>query len=93
MEEVVIEGFVDGAVVVTGTSDPVNGIVNGSFVITCNGIDEKRIRLIRGFIPMPAYDLNIGDFYIKNVADNYLTLNKQLVSGEYIYIKTIPVIE
>lgn len=90
MSEVVIEAFVDNSIAVSGTVEPIVGLTDGSSVITCNGIDEKRVFVIRGILLLPGIP-GFGDFYTKYIGDNLLTLSQPLVAGEYLYIKTIPV--
>ncbi len=90
-ETIVIEALVDSAPVVTGTTDPVTGITDGSSVITCDGFAGVRVIVERGNIPLPGIDPGGGGaFYTKNLADNFITLSDGLVNGEYIYIQTIP---
>lgn len=92
MEEVVIDGFVDGVLSVTGTSDPVTGLTNGSTLVTCAGLDEKRVRVFRGSTHIAGIpDIISNNFYTKYIIDSYITFSQQLIAGEYIYIKTIPV--
>lgn len=89
---VIIEAVVDGVVVVSGTTDPVSGIVNGSTTITCNAFAGVRVFVVRGGLPLPGIDPGGGQaHYIKALANNFITLvNGPLVSGETIYIETIP---
>jgi hypothetical protein len=92
MTTTVIEAFVDNVISVTGASNPVSGVTNGSTVISCNDLYGNRVRVIRGIFPIISFDPGGGvDYYTKFVVDTFLTLNNPLVAGEYIYIKTIPV--
>ncbi len=88
---IVIEGSVDGTITVTGTSDPVTGLTDGSTVITCDGFIGVRIILERGNLHVPGTDLGDGTtFYTKVLENNYIELSNALAPGEPIYIQTIP---
>lgn len=88
---VVVQCVVDGVPKVTGTSNPVTGIVNGSLVITCAAFAGVRVFIERGNVQVPGIDPGDGsNFYTKDVDDNFITLSAALATGEFIYIETIP---
>lgn len=88
---VVIQSVVDGVPLVTGTSDAVTGITNGSSVVTCAAFAFVRVFVERGSVQIPGFDPGDGsNWYTKNLADDFITFNNPLVTGELIYIETIP---
>lgn len=89
---VVIEAIVNEQPVVTGTINPVTGIVNGSNIITSDAFIGVRVIVIRGNGPIPG--INPGDgsnYFTKLPAADFISLNEFLVPGEFIRIQTIPV--
>lgn len=92
MEEVVIEAFIDSVQSVTGTSDPISGMTDGSSVLSCDGIADKRVFIMRGGFKLPQVT-GFGSYYTKFIVDNLITFSSPLVAGEHLYIKTIPVYE
>lgn len=90
-ETIVIEGLVDGDLLVSGTEEAVTGIADGSSVITCAGFAGVRVIVERGFIPLPGVDPGGGGaYYTKVLEDDFITLSQPLANGEYLYIQTIP---
>lgn len=88
---VVIEAVVDEEPVVTGTSDPVTGIVDGSNTITSDAFVGVRVIVIRGNVPIPGIDPGDGsNYFTKLLLADFINLNEPLVSGEFIRIQTIP---
>lgn len=88
---VVIYCVVDQLPVVTGTTDPVTGIVNGSNTIQCDAFVGVRVIVIRGNIPLFGIDpLDGSAYFTKTLASDFITLNTPLVTGEPIRIQTIP---
>ncbi len=88
---IVIQGNVGGTIDVTGTSDPVTGIANGSSVVTCLGFYNKRVLVMRGGMIIPGIDPGGGgSYYTKNDTDTFITFFYPLVTDEAIYIETIP---
>ncbi len=88
---VVIQAVVGGTVSITGTSETITGITDGSSVITSEALRYVRVFLERGNIQVPGIDPADGSmWYQKNFSDNFITLNTPLVNGELIYLETIP---
>lgn len=87
---VVVQAVVDGVPDVTGTLEAVTGIVDGSFVITSEALRNVRVYIERGNIMNPGIDpMDGSQWHTKVFADNFITFNTPLVSGEFIYIETI----
>lgn len=88
---VVIQAIVDGTVDVTGTFETVTGATSGSSIITSEAFRNLRVYVERGNIINPGIDPGDGSmWHTKNFSDNFITFNTPLVSGEFIYIETIP---
>lgn len=88
---VVIQGFVNGTIDITGTSDSVTGITGGSSFISCSAFGYKRVYIERGGEQILNVDPGDGSaFYTKALSSTVITLNSPLVPGEAIYIQTIP---
>lgn len=88
---VVIEAVVDGVPVVTGSTDAVTGIVDGSNTVTCAAFIGVRVIVIRGNIPIAGIDpLDGSNYFTKLLASDFITFSSPLVAGEFIRIQTIP---
>lgn len=88
---VVIEDVVDQVPVVTGTTESVTGLIDGSNTITSNAFIGVRVIVIRGNIPIPGIDpLDGSNYFTKSLASDFITLSFTLISGEFIRIQTIP---
>lgn len=90
-DTVVVEAVVDEELVVTGTTEIVEGIVDGSTTVTCAAFIGVRVIVIRGNIPIPGIDpLDGSNFFTKLLASDFITFSQPLVHGEFIRIQTIP---
>lgn len=90
-DTVVIEAVIGQEPVVTGTTEEVTGIEDGSNTITCDAFEGVRVIIIRGNVPIPGIDPLDGSYWFtKLLASNFITLNQPLVTGEFIRIQTIP---
>lgn len=90
-DTVVIECVTDEEPVVTGTTEIVTGIVNESNTITCAAFIGVRVIVIRGNISIPGIDpLDGSNYFTKLLANDFITLNAPLASGEFVRIQTIP---
>jgi hypothetical protein len=88
---VVIELVVDRPPVVTGTFALVTGGTNGSSVITSDALRNARVYVERGNVFNPGINPFDGSqYHTKVFSDNFITFSTPLVSGEFIYIETIP---
>lgn len=87
---VVITAVVGGETEITGTFETVTGIEDESDTITCDAFMGKRVYVERAGIGIPSIDPGDGSYwYTKELADNFITLSSDLVTGELIYIETI----
>lgn len=90
-DTVVVEAVVDEEPVVTGTTEIVEGIVDGSTTVTSAAFVGVRVIVIRGNIPIPGIDpLDGSNFFTKLLASDFITFSQPLVAGEFIRIQTIP---
>lgn len=88
---VVIQSVVDESLDVTGTTDTVDGIIDGGDTIICAAFAGVRVVVIRGNIPIPGINpLDGSNYFTKLLSEDYITLNSDLVAGEFIRIQTIP---
>lgn len=90
-EVVIIQAVVDGEPVVTGTTEPVTGLTDGSTVVSCAAFAGVRVEVHRAGQLNPGIDPSDGSTYhTKILADDFITFSDPLVAGEFIYIETIP---
>lgn len=90
-DTVVIEAVVDEEPIITGTTEIVEGIVDGSTTVTSAAFVGVRVIVIRGNIPIPGIDpLDGSNFFTKLLASDFITFSQPLVAGEFIRIQTIP---
>ncbi len=88
---VVIEDVIGEDYVITGTTEIVTGLSDGSNTITCAAFIGVRVIVIRGNVPIPGIDPGDGSkYFTKSLLSDYITLNTPLVEGEFIRIQTIP---
>lgn len=88
---IVIEGFVGGELVITGTDDALVGFVDGSDELTLPGFENVRVWMERGGQRLRALDNGNGiDYYTKDINSDTILLSTPLEEGELIYIMTIP---
>ncbi len=88
---VVIQAIVGEDPEITGTTELVTGIEDGSNTITSNAFVGVRVIIIRGFLPIPGIDPGDGsNFFTKLLASDFITLNEPLEPGEFLRIQTIP---
>lgn len=88
---VVVEDVIGEDYVITGATDAVSGLADGSNTITSNAFIGVRVIVVRGNIPIPGIDPgDSSNYFTKALASNYITLNNILVDGEFIRIQTIP---
>lgn len=88
---VVIEDVIGEEPVITGTTEIVTGLTDGSNTITSNAFIGVRVIVIRGNIPIPGIDPGDGsNYFTKTLNSDFITLNNPLVEGEFIRIQTIP---
>ncbi len=93
---------VDSTPIVQGTTDAVTGLTASSNVISCAAFAGKRVRIIRGSIPIFGGDPAVGSFdpgnggyyFTKVLASTDITLLQSgvaapLISDELIYIETL----
>lgn len=88
---VVIQCAIGSAYNISGSTDTVTGLSDGDTVVTCNAFANKRLRVIRGSVPIPS--INPGDgsnYFTKTLAATSFTLSSPLATGELIIIETIP---
>lgn len=87
---IILEARVDQNIVQLGAQDPVFGITDGSYTVSCPFFANRQVRVTRGSVILPGVDPGDGsDYYIKNFADDYITYINPLVRGEYIKIETL----
>lgn len=87
---IVIQGIVGQAPEVTGTFVTVTGMTDGSSVITCSALANKRVYVERGNIFNPGINPESGGlWHTKALPDDFITFNTPLANGEFIYIETI----
>lgn len=90
-DTVVIEDVIGEDYVISGTTEIVTGLADGSNTITCAAFIGVRVIVIRGNIPIPGIAPGDGSkYFTKNLADDFITLSDPLVTGEFIRIQTIP---
>lgn len=88
---VVIQSVVGDSLDVTGTTDTVDGLIDGSDTIICAAFAGVRVVVIRGNIPIPGINpLDGSNYFTKVLSEDFITLNSDLVAGEFIRIQTIP---
>lgn len=89
---VVIEDVIGEDYVITGSSEIVTGLADGSNTVTCAAFVGVRVIVIRGNIPIPGIDPTDGsNYFTKALGSDFITFNNPLVAGEFIRIQTIPV--
>ena len=87
---IVIETFIDGQILTTGTSAIVTGLIGGSNIITCAAFVNVRIKITRGGLQIPSIiPPDNSSYFIKNLLDTFITLSTAAVTGEYIRIQSI----
>ncbi len=90
-DTVVIEDVIGEDYVITGTTEIVTGLTDGSNTITSNAFIGVRVIVIRGNVPIPGIDPTDGSkYFTKSLNSDFITLNTPLVEGEFIRIQTIP---
>lgn len=90
-DTVVVENVIGDTAVVTGTSEDVTGLTDGSNTITSNAFIGVRVIVVRGNIPIPGIDPGDGSkYFTKSLGSDYITLSSPLVAGEFIRVQTIP---
>lgn len=87
---VVIQGVIGGTIQVTGTGAAITGLTNNSTVISSSAFDNVRVYIERGAIPVYEVDDGSGNYYTKNLTDDFITLSTPIYDGDFIYIQTIP---
>lgn len=74
---------------ITGTTDVVTGLEDGSSIVTCNALAGKLVNIIRGNTPIPRIDPGDGsNYFTKMQALASITFSTPLVLGEFIQIQT-----
>lgn len=87
---IVIQCVVGKTPSVTGTLEPVTGITDGSTIVTCSALANKRVYVERGNVFNPGIDPEDGSmWHIKVFAEDFITFQQPLVDGEFIYIETL----
>lgn len=87
---IIIECVIGNAPVVIGTAEPVVGLTNGSTVVTCQALMNRRVMIVRGSIPVPMIDPLDGSGYATKVLGaNNISFSMPLAIGEYVKIQTI----
>ena len=85
---ITIEVVIGLEYVITGSTEVVTGLVNGSTVVTCAAFANSYWNVIRGNVPIPG--INPGDgsnYFTKNLPDDFITFSTPLVTGEYVKIQ------
>ncbi len=89
-DTVTVEVFIGGIASIQGTQADVLGLDEGSTEITCIAFAGKLVEVHKGAIILPSFDPGNGDsFYTKDIASSTIILDKPLVAGEFIKIKTL----
>lgn len=90
---IIIQCFVDSTPIVSGTSNPVTGLTDGSTVVSLDDFAGVRVEITRGGfeIPVNAVPPDGSNYATKVLADDFITFSSPLTNEEFIKIKTIPI--